>query len=93
MNDRWRGIQYQVRPDPIHADRYEVEFWPNELMAARGPRGEVFPIEGGTVVTIEDQGEPRVIAFHPAEHQYSDLHRSDYEERAIEVLRDQVLKV
>lgn len=88
MTDRWRGIRFEVRPATIHVDRYEVEFWPNELMAARGPDGDFAPIERGTVVTLENASNPSVIGFHPAEHQYSDLQRHDYEEKAIEALRE-----
>jgi len=92
LNDRWRGFQLEVRPDPLHPDRYEVEFWPNEMMAASGPEGEFHAIARGTVVTLEDQGVLKVLAFHPSEQQYSDLQRADYEEKAREVLWDYRLK-
>jgi hypothetical protein len=92
MSDRWRGFQFEVRPDPLHTNRFEVEFWPNELMAATGPSGQVRAIERGTVVTIEDQPGLKVIGFQPSPKQYSDLQRGDYEDKALEVVRDHLQK-
>ncbi len=92
MDDRKRGIQLDVRRDPLHPDRFEVEFWPNEMMLASGATGQLQATDRGTVVTVEDQAGLKVIAFHAAEKQYNDLQRTDYEEMAFEAVWEHILK-
>lgn len=83
MNERWQGFQLHLSPDSIHTDRYEVKFWPAAQMTLRGPIGRAKE----TMVTVEDQGELRVIAFSPPPRPYANLDRRDYERKALELVR------
>ena len=84
MPNRWRGFQSKLTVDSMHKGRYKVEFWPNELAGT----GEMEPKQSGTVVMIEDQGELTVIGFHADARQIVDMQRGDFEERAIEIVRE-----
>jgi len=86
MNLRWQGFQLHLAPDSIHTDRYEVRFWPAAHMTVRGPIGQA----KGTMVTVEDQGNLKVIAFSPPPPSMPSLNldRAEFERKALEVVRE-----
>jgi hypothetical protein len=89
---KWRGIEADPRPDPIHPHRYRVVFMARRLGHARGPDGEYPRAPREASVIVEGEHELRVIGYDPPEDPLPRLTRKDWEGKALEAVRERIMR-
>lgn len=88
MNDMWKAIEVIVSPDPMHPQRYSVEFRPDGSMQAGSLSGEHPEIPSNMVVTVQDEGALKAIAYSHTASPIPGLGQADYDERAIQAVSE-----
>src|SRR5262245_7333770 len=88
MSDVWRSIDVIVSPDPMHPQRYSVEFRSRTIILTRGPSGEKLAISPHKIVTVQDEDGFKAIAFSHLESAIPDLSQTDYAQKAIKAVSE-----
>ncbi|MHB1422187.1 MAG: hypothetical protein ACYC3I_03105 [Gemmataceae bacterium] len=82
--EKWRGISVMVFPETENPDTYCVEFWPRQLQAAIEPGGQPQRVPSPARVWVEGE---RITRYRPPEKPLPHLAQADYEEKAVEAVR------
>jgi hypothetical protein len=80
-DERWRGIEIVVFPEPTPEDAYFVEFWPHELQAMLGPGGQARRVPRPAGVRVEGG---RITWYRSPEKPLPNLKQDDYTSRGQE---------
>ncbi len=89
--ERWRGISVLVFPEQQPQGAYYVEFWPRVPMAMVWPGGPPKRVPRPAGVRVEGE---KVIegSFRPPEKSWPHLSQRDYEQKAVEAVRQVAAK-
>jgi hypothetical protein len=85
---RWRGIDVSLKTNVKPAGVCRVDFLPGWLGAFRGADGEYPRAPDAGSVTISVGRDPRILSYIPPEKPVTHLSRGDFEQRALEVVRE-----
>lgn len=88
MGDVWRAIDVKVSPDPMHPQRFLVEFAPRGITDGPGPGGDPLVVPKNMVVTVQDERGLKVIAFSHTSSPILHLGQADYEQKAIQAVTE-----
>lgn len=90
FDDRWRAFEPKVTPGP-QPGQYAVTFAPKALTADRPASAPAIGRKGPTVYLMSEHGgNLRVIGFDVAGPTDSGLNQTDFEQRAVDVVRESI---